>query len=493
MNKEWLLPILVLIPALCAGICLSLRSQRAIMRFCAIGTLVVAAVAAKAVCTVFRQGPLFAAGNWFMLDALSAYHMAVMMIIFSLSSLYSISYFRKEIELQTLTIRLARRYGGLWFGALAAMVLVLISNNLGIMWVGIEATTLLTAFLICLHASPGALEAMWKYLLMCSVGVAVAFIGTLLIVASTSQAGLHGTEALLWTNLRDAVPKLNQVMLKAGFLFLVIGYGTKAGLAPMHNWLPDAHSQAPAPVSAIFSGFLLNAAFYCILRCLPLVEAATGNTGWGRSILVVFGILSILVGAVFIVAQSDLKRMLAYSSMEHLGIIALGVGLGGFGAVAALFHLFNHSLCKSFSFCCAGRMGQIYGTHDMRRMTRMLQVSPVWGTGLLIGLLTLIGVAPFAIFISEFLILKTAMDIGYYWVAVLFLIGIGIVFIGVLRHAISMAWEPSTDNINTQKTCWMEGALVFGPLAVLLALGVWLPQPLMNILTQAAQILGGKL
>jgi hydrogenase-4 component F len=491
MNAGWLMPILVLVPVLCAGASLALRSARTIVWFCAAGTLVEAGLAAAAVSLAFRQGPLFAAGNWFMLDALSAYHLAVMMTVFSLSALYGVSYFREEIERREFTRKIARRYGGLWFGALAAMTVVLVSNNLGVMWVGIEATTLVTAFLICIHASPGSLEAMWKYLLMCSVGVAVAFIGTLLIVASTGPAELHGTQALLWTSLRDAVPRLNPVLLKAGFLFLVIGYGTKAGLAPMYNWLPDAHSQAPAPVSAIFSGFLLNAALYCILRCLPLVEAATGNTGWGRSILVVFGILSILVAAVFIVAQHDVKRLLAYHSVEHIGIIALGVGIGGFGTLAALFHTLNHSLCKALSFFCAGSLGQTYGTHDMRKMTRVLRLSPVWGSGLVGSLLALIGVAPFALFLSEFIILKAAVDSGAYWTAALFLTGVGVVFVGALRHVISMAWEPMSDPVSARSTYWQEGVLVFVPLAVLLVLGVWMPPSFLRGLSQAALVLGG--
>ena len=490
MNSEWLLPLLVALPVLLAGASLLLPSARAVVRFCAAGTLGTAAFAAVAAWRAFHDGPLFAAGRWLMLDALSAYHLAVMLTVFSLSALYAVTYFREEIERKEFTRKLARRYGGLWFGSLAAMLLVLVSNNLGIMWVGIEATTLLTAFLICVHASPGALEAMWKYLLMCSVGVAVAFTGTLLFAASTATV-LHGTDALLWTNLMESAARLDPVLVKAGFIFLVIGYGTKAGLAPMHNWLPDAHSQAPAPVSAIFSGFMLNAALYCILRCLPVVEAATGNAGWGRGILVVFGLLSILVAAVFIVAQHDVKRLLAYHSVEHLGIIALGAGIGGIGALAALFHTFNHSVCKALSFFCAGNLGQTYGTHDMRRMTGVIRVSPVWGSGLVGTLLALIGVAPFSLFLSEFMILKAALDSGAFWAAALFLAGVGVVFVGALRHVISMAWDPPLEAVEPQKAGWLQGALVFVPLAVLLVLGVWVPAPFMHMLTQAARLLGG--
>jgi hydrogenase-4 component F len=449
----------------------------------------VAALAAAVVWLASGAPPLYAAGHWLMLDALSAYHLAVMVAVYSLSALYGVSYFRDEIVGGQFGIRRARRYGALWFGSLAAMVLVLVSNNLGIMWVGIEATTLLTAFLICVHVSPGALEAMWKYLLMCSVGVAIAFTGTVLIAASTGPAGLRGTEALLWTNLRQAALELDPILLKAGFVLLVVGYGTKAGLAPMHNWLPDAHSQAPAPVSAVFSGFLLNAALYCVLRCLPVVETATGSVGWGQGILVVFGLLSITVAAVFIVAQHDIKRLLAYHSVEHLGIIALGLGTGGLGALAALFHTLNHSLCKALSFFCAGSLGQAYGTHDMRRVTQVLRTSPVWGSGLVGSLLALIGVAPFSLFLSEFLILKAAVGNGSYWTAALFLIGVGVVFVGALRHVIAMAWDPLSEPVPSRATHLAEGVLVFGPLTVLLVLGVWMPPPLLALLTQAAHLL----
>ena len=259
------------------------------------------------------------------------------------------------------------------------MILVLVSNNLGIMWVGIEATTLLTAFLICIPVSPTSLEAMWKYLIMCSVGVAFAFIGTLLVGAAAAPAQLPPSETLLWTRLQACAGLLDPRLLKAGFLFLMVGYGTKAGLAPMHNWLPDAHSQAPAPVSAVFSGILLNAALYCILRYVPILEAATGHSGWSREILTLFGLVSILVASAFILFQHDAKRMLAYSSVEHLGIITLGMGIGGLGTLAALFHMLNHSLTKTVAFFTAGRLGQLYGSNDMTRMTGALRIIPALG------------------------------------------------------------------------------------------------------------------
>lgn len=492
LDNGLILLLLVLLPAMLSGACQLFRSPLQVLRFCVAGVVLVAIPVFAAVVMVFRNGPLFAAGNWLMLDILSAYHLVIMMMVFAVSALFAVGYFQEEIDLNEFKISHARRYGSLWFGALAAMMLVLVSNNLGVMWVGIESTTLITAFLICIHVTPGALEAMWKYLMMCSVGVAAAFTGILLTAASTGPAGIHPTEALLWTNIMNSVSSMDPVLVKAAFIFIVVGYGTKAGLAPMHNWLPDAHSQAPSPVSAIFSGFLLNAAFYCILRFLPVVEAVTGNSGWGRDILILFGLLSIVVAAVFIIGQRDVKRMLAYSSVEHIGLISVGVGLGGLGTFAALLHMFNHSLCKSLAFCCAGRVGQAYGTNDMRKATGILRAVPVWGAGLIGGILVLIGVAPFAVFLSEFIILKTALDASCYWIAGIYLAGLAVVFVGALRHAISMAWKPPEDVAPEAPgtICMAEVAMVAVPLAILLVLGLWMPKLLAEFIVRASVILG---
>jgi len=227
-----------------------------------------------------------------------------------------------------------------------------------------EATTLLTAFLICTHVSPSSLEATWKYLIMCSVGVAFAFIGTLLVAASAGGRIWPHWTSCFGRVCGEAAGSLDPKLLKTGFIFLLVGYGTKAGLAPMHNWLPDAHSQAPAPVSAVFSGFLLNTALYCILRYVPLVEAATGGSRWALGLLTGFGILSVLVAAAFIIFQHDAKRACwPTTASSHMGIIALGVGLGGFGTFAAMFHVLKPLSVQVAGFFSAGRLGQMFGTH----------------------------------------------------------------------------------------------------------------------------------
>ena len=282
MDGAVLLWALLTLPMLLAGICVALRSPRQVLILVSVGGAMWGVLAGVTARNVLAAGSMVAARGYLHLDALSAYHLALLGLVQGASSIYAWGYFGSEVASGALTASLARRFGGLWFGAAAAMAAVLTCNNLGLMWVGVEATTLLTAFLISVHVTPLSLEATWKYLVVCSVGVAFAFVGTLLLAASATQLGLEPSAMLLWTRLADSPGRLAAGSMKLAFLFLLVGYGTKAGLAPLHSWLPDAHSQAPAPVSALFSGFMLNAAFYCVLRVLPLVEAATGWHGWGR-------------------------------------------------------------------------------------------------------------------------------------------------------------------------------------------------------------------
>ncbi len=482
----------LILPAVGALACCALRATRAIVRLAVAGGIGWALVAFVTAASAVTHGPLSAARDWLYLDALSGYHLGVLALILGAGSLYASGYFGAEIADGHLSLHAARKFGALWFGAAAAMTEVLVSNNLGLMWVGIEATTLLTAFLICVHVTPLSLEAMWKYLVMCSIGVAFAFVGTLLVAAAAQQLGLHPAETLLWTRLRASAGSLAPGPMKLAFVFLVVGYGTKAGLAPLHSWLPDAHSQAPAPVSALFSGFLLNTALYCIMRVLPLVEGATGQSGWGGGLLVAFGVFSILLAAAFIVFQQDGKRLLAYHSVEHMGIIALGLGVGGIGTFAALWHTLNHALCKALAFFSIGRLGQMYGSHDLDRMAGAMRRSPVWGIGLFGGVLALIGVAPFAIFMSEFQILRAAASSQAFVALGLFLLGAGIVFVGALRHAMTFAWGEAVCEPTVHPAGAVDSLLVLGGLALLLLLGLWLPGPLLGLLESAARIVGGR-
>ncbi len=493
MDSGLLVVALVALPSIGALACLLARFPRTVLWLSIAVVVASGALAVAAIAAVADSGVLSTAGGWLFLDALGAFHLAVMDVVFLASSLYGVAYFRKEIDAGWFSGNVARRYGALWLGSMAAMTLAIVSNNLAIQWVAIEATTLLTAFLICIHLAPASLEATWKYLVMCSVGVAFAFMGLLLLVASAGANRDSGGSALLWTNLVHLGASLDPNMARVGFVFLLVGYGTKVGLAPMHTWLPDAHSQAPAPVSAVFSGFLLNAALYCLARYLPIVEAATGHARWSLNLMQIFGLASVIVAAAFIVLQRDVKRLLAYSSVEHLGIVALGLGLGGAGAFAALFHTLNHSLGKPVAFFAAGRLGQMYGTHDMSHLAGSARRVPGWGVALFAALLALVGAAPFAFFLSELQVAKAAADRGSVLVLVLFLAGIGVAFIGALRHGIAMAWsEPVRAPPSArERVPASEIVLAAAPLAALLVLGVWMPASVRNAIDLAVRTLGG--
>jgi hydrogenase-4 component F len=477
------------LPVLSALAAAGARPARLALRVACFGSLLTSSLAAALGLTVLRGGPLSAAADWLRLDALSALHLLLMAFAGGASSAFALVYFADELAHGHLSLRQARVFGSLWSGAFFALGLMLASNNLGLMWVGMEATTLLTAFLIAVHVSRESLEAMWKYILICSVGVAFAFMGTLLAAAAAPRAG--APSALFWTGLLAGASRLDPQLMRAAFVFLLVGYGTKAGLAPMHYWLPDAHSQAPAPVSALFSGFMLNSALYCVLRYLPIVEGGAGASAWPREALLGFGLVSLLVGAGFILFQQDAKRLLAYCSVEHLGLITLGIGLGGAGVVAALVHSLNHSLAKCLAFWSVGRLGQAYGSHSVTRMSGAFRASRVWGLGLVASFLALSGAAPFATFLSELVILKRCFDTGRGLLFAALLGGLGLAFLGLSRHAIRLAWARSEAEPRVLRDSPLERLLVGGTLVLLLALGLAWPRPLLDAVTRAALVVGG--
>jgi hydrogenase-4 component F len=511
VTADHTIALLLSLPVLLAGASLVLRSTRAVLYCVAAGGLLwgVAAIAAAVMVfslpaavpeskpwdwpvphPIYHSNSAQIAWNWLRMDVLSAFQFVVLGIVFAASSVYSFSYFRHEESAGHLTLRSARKFGSLWFGAVWAMSVVLLSNNMGLMWVGIEATTLLTAFLITIHASPQSLEAMWKYLLVCSVGVAFAFVGTLLVGASVGDSASSGTDALMWTWLYSHAHTLDTSMIKLAFIFLLVGYGTKAGLAPLHSWLPDAHSQAPAPVSALFSGAMLNSALYCIMRALPIVDIATDGSGWGYEILAVFGLISIFVAGAFIVFQTDTKRLLAYSSVEHIGVIAVSLSLGPLGTFAALFHTLNHSIAKCLAFFSIGRIGQAYSSHARDIIAGSFRTVPIWGPALFVAIFVLIGAAPFAVFMSELLSVKAAVSAQDYVIAGLFLLGLSIVFISALRFAITAAWGNSEAAPRPLVRSLGEILIVLVLASALLLLGLWMPDPMYDAIDRAAKSIG---
>jgi hydrogenase-4 component F len=319
---------------------------------------------------------------------------------------------------------------------LAAMSLAVLSDNLGVMWVAVEATTIATAFLVGHAGTRGATEAAWKYVVLGSVGVAIAFLGVVLVYAS-SRAG--GSPTLSWVALTSGGTALSPHLARAGVALAVLGFATKAGLAPMHSWLPDAHSQAPAPVSGLMSGVLLSVSMYAILR-IQAVSAAHIGVGLVHGLLVTFGLLSLAVAALLTLTQRDYKRLLAYSSIEHMGIIALGVGSGTtLGLTAALLHMLGHGLVKAAMFVVAGRVLNVTGSSRIAHVTGLLKRRPDLGWPFLVGSAALLGFPPFVTFFTEVAILVALTEAGLWWAASGAALLLLVTFIGIARQVLGMA------------------------------------------------------
>ncbi|NLB64877.1 MAG: NADH dehydrogenase FAD-containing subunit [Lentisphaerae bacterium] len=376
---------------------------------------------------------------------------------------------------------------------LAMMTLVAASRHLGVLWVALEATTLTTAPLIYFHRQPRSLEATWKYLLVCSVGIALALLGNfLLVVASAHADGSGGTLVIRELVARGA--ELRAPWMKAAFVFLLVGYGTKMGLVPMHTWLPDAHSEAPSLVSALLSGALLNCAFLGILRTHSICAAA-GIGDFSGNLLIVFGLISMVFAAAFLVNQADYKRMLAYSSIEHMGLLALGAGLGGAALYGALLHAVNHSLVKAALFMVAGNFVAAYRTKLVGQTGRALHWLPVSGGLWLLGVFAITGSPPFGTFVSEFTMLRAAFAQGREWVAVVALVALGVAFIGMTRTFLCMALGPEPGGGKFEIAEKEQRAAVIPALVLMgmsLWLGLWIPGKLHQALAHAARLLGGR-
>jgi hydrogenase-4 component F len=374
---------------------------------------------------------------------------------------------------------------------LAAMTLVSVSQHFGMTWVGIEATTLASAPLIYFHRHHRSLEAVWKYLMICSVGIGLALLGNFFLAIAAIRPDGEASPLLL-PGLLVAARALDPRWLRLAFILLLVGYGTKMGLAPLHTWLPDAHSEAPSAVSALLSGALLNCAFLGILRGVQVCSAA-GLGDYAGSLLTVFGVLSMLTAAIFLTAQADYKRMLAYSSVEHMGVLALGVGIGGGAGLGAMLHLVGHSLAKTMLFLVAGNILHAYRTKSADEVRGVLHRLPVSGALWVAGLFAITGTPPFALFLSEFLIVRAAFDHGRVLLAILFLVLLGWIFAAMARIMLGMAqgMRPADGSGTATRS---EPLLAVVPPAILalavLALGLFLPGPLRAALDQAAAALG---
>jgi hydrogenase-4 component F len=369
------------------------------------------------------------------------------------------------------------------------MLFAVTTNNVGLMWVAIEATTITSAMLIALDVTKASVEASWKYVLLGSVGIALAFAGTVLAYFDfVSLAG--GPEAVLnWTVLRAAAPSLHPEVMKLAFVFILVGYGTKAGLAPMHTWLPDAHAEAPAPLSAMMSGVLLAVALYAVIRWKVVVSAAVGS-GFPDRLLLVLGVLSLAIAAFSLVVQRNYKRMLAYSSIEHTGLICVGLAFGAPGTVAAMLHLANHTLAKSTMFFLAGRVLHRYGTTEIGRVSGLLRAMPWTGGLFLAGALALVGLPPFGMFLSELALFRAGFAAGWPWLMGLVLVLLTVAFVGFVAQVNRMLYGPPPAGAAIGEDAPWRLLPLGLCIATLVVLGLTLPTPVAGLLARIAEIVG---
>ncbi len=432
----------------------------------------------------------FAFGGNLMMDSLSAVFVLLITSVGVFSAVYAGGYIFKEEDASISPLRL-RRYAFFFHLFLFTMLLTVFSNNLGIMWIAIEGTTLASAFLVNVDDKKSSIEAAWKYLILCSVGISLALFGVILVYYSAIAQAAAGESGLLlnWTFLLENAQQLDPQIIRLAFIFILVGYGTKAGLAPLHSWLPDAHSQAPAPVSALLSGVLLSCATLGILRFHILTTATTGSDFSG-TLLVLFGVLSVAVAAPFILEQKDYKRLLAYSSVEHMGLAAVGLGFGGaIGIYAAILHIVNHAFTKSLLFFSTGHLLHLYRTKEISKVKGIFRRSPFLGVIFFSGALAIAGMPPFSIFVSEFLILSAGFQTGRFVACAILLILLTVVFIGFLRHSNQMTFGEGEKLPAGRESFLMNGVLLAG-MILILGMGFYIPGPLQHLLQEAGRVAG---
>jgi hydrogenase-4 component F len=450
------------------------------MSFC---TLVAAVVLTM---RVISSGSFSVWDEQFFVDAFNVFLVALTAFVGFTTSLFSRPYMRIEQHHGKLTVNMLRLYYSMYQLFSFTMLLALLTNNMGILWVAMEAATLTTVLLVSLYRTPASIEAAWKYFILCGVGLAQALFGTILLYFAAEKILGAGGTALLWTHLNGVKTQLEPTVLSLAFVFLLVGYGTKVGLAPLHNWLPDAHAEGPTPVSAVLSGLLLNVALYAVVRSKVLVDGALGSHFAGN-LMMGFGLLSVVMAAFFLSRQKDVKRMFAYSSIEHMGLMTFAFGMGGpVATFAGMLHMTVHSLTKSAIFFTVGHAAQKSGTQLMDNIRGLIKTSPTVGWGLALGTLAILGMPPFGVFTSEFMILTTAMH-TYPWTMPFLLIALGVAFAAIFGRMQQMVFGETTGERLPHPPALIP---VFLHLLLVLLLGLYIPPYLAAWYRQATALIG---
>ncbi|MCX7781477.1 MAG: hydrogenase 4 subunit F [Negativicutes bacterium] len=427
----------------------------------------------------------------FYIDELSGLLLTVVSILTLTATLYSFSYMEREVVQGHLAAARLPGYYAMLNILSFTMVAVLLVENLGLMWVAVEATTLASALLVAFQLNRTAIEAAWKYVMVCTVGICFALLGTILLYYTQVNVAGSAIEALSWLQLAALSERLDPVMVKLAFIFILIGYGTKAGLAPMHTWLPDAHSQAPSPVSGLLSGSLLSCAMYVIIRNLIIVQNTLGQA-FGQYLLIGFGLLSVAIAIPFILLQHDIKRLLAYSSVEHMGLITLGLGIGTPLAVyGALLHIFNHAVAKSALFYLAGDITQEYHTKHILRIRGLITAMPLTGTLFMLFIIAAVGVPPFGIFTSKMTITWASFAAGQPVLGFFILLLLSGIFAGMIFYCAKMVLGAPAQPVRKAQSGALSQIAFLLSFLIIAGAGIYLPTWFNGMLLRAAALVSG--
>jgi hydrogenase-4 component F len=484
---EPLIAWLCVIPLLMGVISCLFRGRRALAAVDIAGSAAILVLAAAIAARVAAAGAV--RFGFLYVDDLAVVFILIVGLLAFATAIYSVHWFERAVSAGEIPAQHLWIYFLLLDGFLFTMLLTVASDNLGVLWIAMEGTTIASALLVGFHGRRDSLEAAWKYIVVTTVGIALGLFGTVLFYAAAAHAVGPSEDLFRWTRLASVAAKLDPTIVKVAFIFVFIGYGTKAGLAPMHAWLPDAHSEAPSPVSALLSGALIKCAIFALLRFHAIAAKACGPE-FGDRLFLAFGLVSIVIATPFILLQRDAKRLLGYHSVEHVGIIAAGIGFGGAaGIYAALLHTINHAVTKALVFFAVGDVVSCAGSREMHRIRGLIDLAPFAATILLLGAFSLAGTPPFSIFVSELLVLRAAIEGGQLLAAGVFLASVAVIFGGLVHHVGAMAFgKPGrrlAERAAVGESRWSAAAMLI--LAVpMIVFGLSIPSGLDGLLARAA-------
>jgi hydrogenase-4 component F len=425
-------------------------------------------------------------GTYLFIDDFNIVFVVLNTFVAFTTSAFSASYISHELAIGKLTPLYLRFYHAMYQVLIFAMNLALVANNIGLMWVAIELATLTTVLMVGIYRTHAALEAAWKYFILGSVGIGLALFGTILVYLAAQPVVGEGLNSMTWTVLVGRVAEFDSALLNVAFVFLLLGYGTKVGLAPLHAWLPDAHAEGPTPISAVLSGLLLNVALYAVLRFKMLLAGNAGAIAAGP-LLVTMGLTSLIFAAFMLYGRRDVKRLFAYSSIEHMGIITFAFGIGGpLANFAGLLHMVMHSLTKSAIFFAVGHIAQVKGTQKINEIGGLTVTHPWLGWGLTLGVIAIVGLPPLGIFMTEFLIVSSTFA-REPWLAVPLVLGLVVALGALLMRLNGLAFGEPRGSTAPAEASYVP---LFAHLSLVLAAGIYLPAPLVAWFQHVAGMLG---